>query len=88
MIEIDRLALDLRRRRDQAVRGAGIELEAALDQAVQLALLDLGRLAIERDDVNQQRGRGQTIAGIVERPFLVRAGGDNVGNELAKSVEH
>ncbi len=88
MIEIDRLALDLGRRGNQPVRGAGIELEAGFDQAVQFALLDFGRLAIERDDVDQKRGRRQTIAGIVERPLLMLAGGDNVGNELAKSVEH
>jgi len=74
MIEIDRLAFDQGRRRNQLIRGAGIELEPALQQAVQLALFDRRRLAVERDDVNQQRVRRQPIAGIVKRPALVRVG--------------
>ena len=69
MIEIDGLAFDARRRCDQLICRTGIELEPALDQAVQFALLDLARLAIERDDMNQQRGCRQTIAGIIERPI-------------------
>ena len=88
MIEIDRVTFDPRRRMDQSVCGAGIELKPGFDQAVQLALLDRGGLAVERDDMNQQRRRRQTISGIVERAILIRTGGDNVGNELAKSVEH
>src|SRR5258708_953373 len=88
VIEIDRLAFDPCRRRDQLVRGAGIELEAAFDQAVKLALLDRGRLAVERDDMDQECGCGQTIVGIVEGTIAVRVGRDNVGNELAKSVKH
>ena len=45
------------------------------------------RFAVERDDMNQQRGRGETIVGLVERAVL-RIGRDDIGNELAKSVEH
>ena len=66
MIEVDRLALDQRRGRDQLIGVAAIEPETAFDQAVKLALFGLGGFAVERDDVNQQRGRRQTIAGIVE----------------------
>ena len=70
MIEIDRLALDQRGRGDQLVGGAGIELEAGFDQAVQLALLDRGGLAVERDDVDQQRGRREPVVGLVEGALL------------------
>ena len=83
MIEIDRLALDQRRGRDQLIRGTGIKPEAAFDQAMQLALFSLGWFAVDRNDVNQQRRRRQTIAGIVKCPMLVRGGRNNVGNELA-----
>ena len=83
MIEIDRLALDQRRGRDQLIGGAGIKPEAAFDQAVKLALFRFGRFAVERDDVNQQRGRRQPISGIVECAMPVRGGRNNVGNELA-----
>ena len=38
--------------------------------------------------MNQQRGGRQTISGIVERAVLIGIGGNNVGDELAKSVEH
>ena len=38
--------------------------------------------------MNQQRGGSQAIAGIVERAILIRMRRDDVGNELAKSVEH
>jgi hypothetical protein len=37
--------------------------------------------------MNQQRGRGETIAGIVEITGVM-GGGNNVGDELAQSVEH
>src|SRR3982075_3472979 len=88
MIEIDRLPLDQRRGRDQMVRGAGIEPETAFDQAVKLALLDFGRFAVERDDVYQQRRRPQPVAGVVKGPTFVPGGRNDVGNELAKSVQH
>ena len=74
MIEIDRLAFSPRRRRDQMIRRTVIELEAAFDQTVQFAFLDRARLAIERDDVNQQRGRRQQIPGIVKREIRIRTG--------------
>jgi hypothetical protein len=41
------------------IRRTGIELEAAFNQAVQFTLFDRARLAIERDDVNQQRSGRQ-----------------------------
>src|SRR5258708_36802143 len=47
VIEIDRLALDHRRGRDQLIRGTGIKPEAAVDQAMKLALFGLGRLAVD-----------------------------------------
>ena len=83
MIEIDRFALDQGRRRDQLIRGTGIEPKAAFDQAVKLSLLEIGWFAIDRNDVDQQRRRRQTIPGIVKRPVRVRGGGNNVDNELA-----
>jgi hypothetical protein len=55
---------------------------------VKLALFGIGWCAIERDHVNQQRRRGQTIPGIVKRPMLVGGGRNYVGDELAESVEH
>src|SRR5438046_8121521 len=88
VIEIDRLALDQRRGRNQLIRGTGIKPEAAFDQAMKLALFGIRRLAVDRNDVNQQRRRRQTIAGIVKCPMLVRDGRNNVGNELAQSVQH
>src|SRR6266568_1673604 len=78
VIEVDRLALDQRRGRDQLIRGTGIKPEAGFDQAMKLALFSLGRLAVDRNDVNQQRRRRQTIAGIVKCPMLLRGGRDNV----------
>src|SRR5258707_15666634 len=38
--------------------------------------------------MNQRRGCRQTIPGIVKRSILICAGSNNVGDELAKSVEH
>src|SRR5882757_2900474 len=70
------------------VRGAGIEPETAFDQAVKLALFDFGRFAVERDDVYQQRRRRQPVAGVVKGPTFVPGGRNDVGNELAKSVQH
>jgi hypothetical protein len=66
MIEIDRLALDQRRGRDQVIGGARIKPEMAFDQAVKFALFGCRGFTVERDDMNQQRGRRQAIAGIVE----------------------
>jgi hypothetical protein len=83
VIEIDRLALDQRRGRDQLIGGTAIKPEAAFDQAVKLALFNVGRFAVDRNDVNQQRRRRQTIAGVVKCPRLVGGGRNNVGNELA-----
>src|SRR6266404_2360852 len=88
MIEIDGFALGPRRRRDQPVGGAGIEPKTAFEQAMKLALFQVGRLAVERNDVNQKRRRRQAIAGIVKGLILMRGGGNNVGDELAESVQH
>jgi hypothetical protein len=88
VIEIDRLAFDQRCRRDQLIGGAAIESEAALDQAVQLALLALGRLAVERDHMDQKRGGRQLVAVVVEGALAISMGRHNIGNELAQSVEH
>ena len=74
MIEINRLTLDQHRRRDQLVRRSRIKPEAAFDQAVKFALFGFGRFAVNRNDVNQQRRRGQTIPGIVECPMRVCGG--------------
>src|SRR5436190_5493832 len=71
VIEIDRLALDQCRGRDQLIRGTGIKSEAAFDQAVKLALFSLGWLAVDRDGVDQQRSCCQKIAGIVKCTMLV-----------------
>jgi hypothetical protein len=65
------------------IRRTGIKPEAAFEQAMKLALFNFGRFAVERDDVNQQRGRRQTISGIVKYPILVRGGRNNFGDELA-----
>src|SRR5882672_11075406 len=83
MIEIDRLALDPRRGGYQLIRGTGIEPETGFKQPMQLPLFNVGWFAVERNDVNQQRGGRQTIPGIVKCPILMRAGRNNVGNELA-----
>ncbi len=83
MIEIDRLALDQRRRGDQLIRGAGVKPEAALEQAMKFALFNIGGFAVERNDVHQQRRRRQAIAGIVKYAVLLRGGRNNIGNELA-----
>jgi hypothetical protein len=50
---------------------------------MQLALLGSGWFAIERDDVNQERGRRQAVSGIVEVPTLMCVGRNDVGNKLA-----
>src|SRR5438552_17025172 len=57
MIEIDRLAFHQHRGGNQLVRSAGIEPEAGFNPPMKLALFDLGWLAIERDDMDQQRRR-------------------------------
>jgi hypothetical protein len=38
--------------------------------------------------VNQQRRRRQTTPGIVERSSFMRGGRNNVGDEMAQSVQH
>src|SRR3984893_16219553 len=83
MIEIDRLTLDQHRGGDQLICRAGIKPETGLEQTVKFALFNFGRLAVERDHVNQQGRCRQTISGIVKGPILVRRGRHNVGNELA-----
>src|SRR5579872_216888 len=87
MIEVDRLTFDQRCGCDQFVGGSGIEPEAAFDQAMQLAFFDLGRFAVERDDVDKQGGGGQNITGIVEITRLA-PGRNDIGDELTQSVEH
>ena len=86
-IKIDRVALGASCRRNQLVGHAAIELEAGFDQAVQLAFLDGRRLAVERDDVDQQRGCSEAIIGLVKGPRL-RVRRNDIGDELAKSVQH
>ena len=88
MIEIDRLALDQSGGCDQFIGGAGIKPEPAFKQAVQLALLDCGWFAVERDDMDQKGRRCQPIPGIVKCAILVGGERNNVGDELAKSVQH
>src|SRR5579883_248874 len=88
MIEIDGLALDQSRGLDQLVGSAGIEPESALNQAVQLAPLDFGRLSVKRDHMDQKRGRGQLVAIVVEGAVTVGMGRYDIGNELAQSVQH
>src|SRR5579872_5433860 len=87
MIEVDRLTFDQRCGCDQFVGCSGIEPEAAFDQAMQLAFFDLGRFAVERDDVDEQGGGGQNITRIVEITRLA-PGCNDIGDELTQSVEH
>jgi len=46
------------------------------------------RLAVQRHDVNQQGRRRQTIVAVGKGPVGRRIGRDDIGNELAESVEH
>ena len=82
MIKVDRLALDQRGRSDQLIGGAGIQAKTAFDQAVKLAPLRIGRFAVERDHVDQERGCRQPISAVVEGAVM-GMGGNNVGYELA-----
>ena len=52
-------------------------------EAVKLALLDRGGFAVDRNDVNQQRRCREAIPGVVKTPIAMRAGRNNIGNELA-----
>src|SRR5271169_1773368 len=81
MIEIDRLALDQHCRRDQLIRRSGIKPKAAFDQAMKLALLDFGWLAVEGNHMNQQSRCGQTVS-VVVKPIMW-GGRNDVGDELA-----
>ena len=83
MIEIDRLALDQRGRRDQLIGGARIKREVAFQQTVKLALLHVGWFAVDRDDVDQKRRRREAKARIVKTPIAMRGRRNNFGNELA-----
>ena len=79
------LTFDPGRRGDQPIGAAAVEPEMALDQAVELARLGLRGLAVERDHVDQERGRSQAITGVVEAARL-SVGSNNIGNELAQPV--
>src|SRR5581483_4055280 len=85
--EVDRLTLNLGGIRDQPVRGATVQLEMPFDQTVQLALLGLRRLAVQRNHMDQQRGRRQPVVAVAEGAVL-GLGGNNVGDELTQAVEH
>src|SRR5437588_11139001 len=87
VIKIDRLALHQGRRGDQLVCRAGIKSEAAFDEAMKLAFFRSRRLTIDRSHMYQQRGRRQTISGIVKNPLLMLARRNYIGDELAKSVQ-
>jgi hypothetical protein len=50
---------------------------------MKFALCNIGWFTVERNNVDQQRRRRQTISGIVKCATLVRGGRNNVGNELA-----
>ena len=83
MIKVHRLALDQRGRSDQLIGGARIQAKTAFDQAVKLAPLRIGRFAVERDYVDQERGCRQPISAVVEGAMVRSMGGNNVGYELA-----
>jgi hypothetical protein len=87
MIEVDSLAFHEGGGGDQLVGSARVELEPALQQAVQLALFHFRRRAIERDDMDQQGRRRQPIVGIVEGTGFT-GGRNQIGNELAQSIQH
>src|SRR3954453_14227698 len=55
---------------------------------MKLAFFRDGWLTVDRSHMYQQRGRRQTISGIVKNPLLMPARRNNIGDELAKSVQH
>src|SRR5262249_51457825 len=81
-------AFDQRCRLDQAIGGARVELKALFKQRVQLLCFGVSRLAVERDQVNEQAGGREPIIVVSERAPLVVVSGGQLGNEVTKAFQH
>ena len=76
MIKVDRLAVGRACRIDQLDGGRLVEIEALLEQGMQLAALDLRHVAVDGGDMDQQRRRGEPIIVLLEMILPLRAAGE------------
>src|SRR5262249_26207359 len=87
MIEVDRFLFGLGRLGDEGASPRVVEAEAALQDRMQAAALDLRHAAIDHGGMHEEGGRRQPIVALLESARMLVAATE-LGDELLESLEH